>query len=71
MKMSAGKELNHRNPMQAPASAPANSAGSREPWLKAMAAITSMTTMTVPAASPSKPSVRFTALHRPTSRMRQ
>ena len=35
----------------------------------AMAAITSMTTITVPAAKPSKPSVRFTALHMPTRRM--
>ena len=36
-----------------------------------MAAMTSMTTMTVPAAKPSSPSVRFTALQSPTSRIRQ
>ena len=34
-----------------------------------MAAITIITIMTVPAAKPSRPSVRFTALHMPTSRM--
>ena len=34
-----------------------------------MAAITIITIITVPAAKPSSPSVRFTALHMPTSRM--
>ena len=69
MKMSAGKELNHRNPMQAPASAAAKMAGSSRFERYAMAAMTIMTIMTVPAARPSRPSVRFTALHMPTRRM--
>ena len=69
MKMSAGNELNHRKPMHAPASAAAKMAGSSMSERYAMAAITIITIITVPAASPSRPSVRFTALHMPTSRM--
>ena len=69
IKMSAGNELNQRNPMHAPASAAAKMAGSNRSERYAMAAITIITIMTVPAAKPSRPSVRFTALHMPTSRM--
>ena len=66
MKMSAGYALNHRNPTQAPAIVAPSSAVDRSFWRNAMDAYDSATIITVPAASPSRPSVRFTPFDVPT-----
>ncbi len=60
MNISAGKALYHNRPMHAPPTAAQNIAKSRRFCLKAMPAYAIMTIVTVPAASPSRPSVRFT-----------
>jgi hypothetical protein len=54
--------LYHRNPMQAPAIEAATRATSRWFWRNAIAAYANVTMVTVPAARPSSPSVRFTVL---------
>ena len=65
MKMSAGYALNHKKPTHAPAMVAANTAIGSIFSRYAIAAMTIMTTMTVPAAKPSRPSVKFTALDMP------
>ena len=68
MKMDAGKQLCHKKPMHAPAIAPANAAMGSSPYPKATMAMPNIAIITVPPASPSRPSVRFTALERPAMR---
>ena len=63
MKMLAGKLLNHKKPMHAPTRHAASSV--RSAWPLVMNVIPMYASSTIaaqPAASPSSPSVRFTAL---------
>ena len=62
MKIVAGKALNHRKPMQPPTRQPATIARSHSPVMKVMATYASRTIAAHPAARPSRPSVRLTAL---------
>ncbi len=70
MKVFAGEKLYGRNPMQPPATAQnATHTGimpSLIPWIYATYARDSAIMAVLPAASPSRPSMRFTALVMPT-----
>ena len=62
MKIVAGKALNHKNPMQPPTRHPASIARSYSPVMNVIAMYASSTIAAQPAARPSSPSVRLTAL---------
>src|SRR5207245_8854220 len=65
MKTEAGCVLNQANPAHAPATAAASAATSGRPSFTATAAYAPEAIATVPAARPSSPSVRLTALANP------
>ena len=74
MNTSAGKVLYQRKPRQAPPTQPATTMRSvmpgslaLRPMMKAMPASATSTIAEAPAARPSRPSVRFTALENPAS----
>jgi phospho-N-acetylmuramoyl-pentapeptide-transferase len=62
MNTEAGNELNHRKPTHAPTRHAAARARENSPVVKVIAMYASRTIAVVPAARPSSPSVRFTAL---------
>ena len=73
MNTEAGNELNHRKPTHAPTRQAHSSARSVWPGpavMKVMAVKASSTMAQQPAASPSRPSVRFTPLVAPISTSR-
>src|SRR3989442_15145810 len=67
MNTDAGCALNQANPAHAPATAAATAAISGRPSFTATAAYAPEAIATVPAARPSSPSVRLTALANPTT----
>ena len=74
MKTSAGNVLYQRNPSAAPPAHPATTMRSvmpgslvLRPMMKAMPAMATSTMAEAPAARPSRPSVRLTALEKPAS----
>src|SRR4029077_17082484 len=62
LKIVAGNALNHRKPMQPPTRQPATIARSYSPVMNVIPIYASSTIAAQPAASPSSPSVRLTAL---------